>query len=149
MFARLGIFCSLILIWCSFVGFPREIKALIVPLLAASFAYRFGVSEKKNNFKLLAISYFFWLIKEIVISSIAVTKIIWKKNIIMPVLEPIKTIQTNQVGVVLYANSITLTPGTVTLSAEGDMLLVHALDIEFMEGLKDGKMDAKIKEIIK
>ena len=49
---------------------------------------------------------------------------------------------------VIYANSITLTPGTVTLSTEDNKLLVHALDIKFMRDLEDGTMDRKVGEII-
>ena len=49
---------------------------------------------------------------------------------------------------VIYANSITLTPGTVTLSTEDNKLLVHALDIRFMKDLQDGIMDKTIEGII-
>lgn len=35
------------------------------------------------------------------------------------------------------ANSITLTPGTVTVSLKGDRLCVHALDGDFAKGVKD------------
>jgi multicomponent Na+:H+ antiporter subunit E len=49
----------------------------------------------------------------------------------------------------VYANSITLTPGTVTLSIEGKNFLVHALDYDFMSELQTGEMDKRIKQIIK
>ena len=67
---------------------------------------------------------------------------------IYPLLEPIISGQNTELGVVIYANSITLTPGTVTLSTEDNKLLVHALDIKFMRDLQDGTMDRKVGEII-
>ena len=86
---------------------------------------------------------------EIIKSSISVSKIAWRRNItIYPSIEPIISAQSTELAVVVYANSITLTPGTVTLSTEDNKLLVHALDINFMEDLQDGTMDKKILEII-
>ena len=83
-------------------------------------------------------------------SAWAVSMIAWRKHIILnPSLEPIKTIQDNDIGIVVYANSITLTPGTVTLSVEGKNFLVHALDYDFMSELQTGEMDKRIKQIIK
>ena len=94
------------------------------------------------------IKYFIWLIREIILSAIAVSKIAWRKNLkIVPILKPIISIQNTKLGLVTYANSITLTPGTVTLSLEGNKLLIHALDIEFMNGLEED-MDKRVEKII-
>ena len=41
---------------------------------------------------------------------------------------------------VLFANSITLTPGTITAEVEGDTYRVHALDVSFVEGINEGKI---------
>lgn len=83
-------------------------------------------------------------------SALAVSRIAWRKHLLLqPELEPIKTIQDNELGTVIYANSITLTPGTVTLSVEGGHLLVHSLDYDFMNALQEGEMDRKIKKVIK
>jgi multicomponent Na+:H+ antiporter subunit E len=77
-------------------------------------------------------------------------KIAFRKNLrIQPSLELISSEQKNTIGIVTYANSITLTPGTVTLSTEDNQLLVLALDMSFMDDLKDGQMDRKVKEIVK
>ena len=45
---------------------------------------------------------------------------------------------------VIYANSITLTPGTVTVSVEPETLLVHALTREGAAGLKEGDMERRV-----
>lgn len=41
---------------------------------------------------------------------------------------------------VLFANSITLTPGTITAEVEGDTYKVHALDESFIDGINEGKI---------
>ena len=48
---------------------------------------------------------------------------------------------------VVLANSITLTPGTITCLLEGDEFLVHALDESLVEGLDDGVMITQLKEL--
>ncbi len=142
------------LIWTGLTGFIVEWQHLNY-LLAASaltliFAIKLKLMPTRNIFKINAIFYCIWLLKEIVMSAWTVSKIAWRKHIILqPSLEPIKTIQDDDVGTVIYANSITLTPGTVTLSVDGKNLLVHALDYDFMSELQEGEMDRRIKRIIK
>lgn len=48
---------------------------------------------------------------------------------------------------VVLANSITLTPGTITCLLEGDEFLVHALDESLVDGLDDGAMITRLKEM--
>lgn len=150
-------FISLLLffiIWIGLTGVKSDLMyiffAILTPALVYYFAQKLSLLPKKPNIDLLkSIKYFFWLIVEIIKSSISVSKIAWRRNInIYPLLEPIISRQNTELGVVIYANSITLTPGTVTLSTEDNKLLVHALDIKFMKDLQDGTMDRKIEEII-
>lgn len=109
-----------------------------------------NILAKKYPFNRTAIIYFFWLLKEIFNSSLAVSKLAWRRNIyLQPILKPIKTQQKELLGTIIYANSITLTPGTVTLSQEGEYLLVHALDISFMHDLETNVMTRKISKIIR
>jgi len=80
------------------------------------------------------ILYFFWLIKEILKSSFEVIKIIWRRKLnIDPIFEWIDS-QTTEFGIILHANSITLTPGTVTLDIKNGMILVHALNKASIDG---------------
>jgi multicomponent Na+:H+ antiporter subunit E len=58
----------------------------------------------------------------------------------------VKAGQRRDLGRVIYANSITLTPGTVSIDVEGDEILVHALTREAAEGLRSGVMDRKVCE---
>jgi len=143
-----------LIIWLGLTGIKSDLVyiffAILTSVLVYYFAHQLSLLPKKPNIDLLkSIKYVFWLIAEIIKSSISVSKIAWRRNIsIYPLLEPIISVQNTELGVVIYANSITLTPGTVTLSTEDNKLLVYALDIKFMRDLQDGTMDRKIEEII-
>ncbi len=50
-------------------------------------------------------------------------------------------------GRVVYANSITLTPGTVTVDMVGDLLEVHALTREAATDLAGGSMDRRVTRV--
>jgi len=45
---------------------------------------------------------------------------------------------------VIFANSITLTPGTVAVDIEGDEIIVHALSQELADGVLNGDMDGRV-----
>ncbi len=151
---KLAFLLIFLILWTGLTGGANEGQHLIYLLAASIFTLIFAIKLKllpqRNVFKISTIFYCLWLLKEIVMSAWAVSMIAWRKHIILnPSLEPIKTIQDNDIGIIVYANSITLTPGTVTLSIEGKNFLVHALDYDFMSELQTGEMDKRIKQIIK
>lgn len=75
-----------------------------------------------------AIDYWIWLFGEIVKANWTVFKACLKVDLdIEPGLISVDTICKSDLARTTFANSITLTPGTVTLSVEGEQLLVHAL----------------------
>ena len=89
-----------------------------------------------------------WLMKEIVLSNLAVAKVILTPSLpIHPRILRVDASQKTDVGRVTYANSITLTPGTVTLDASDGKLLVHALTTESAEGLLAGEMDRRVARL--
>ncbi|MGB1263062.1 MAG: Na+/H+ antiporter subunit E [Cognaticolwellia sp.] len=90
-------------------------------------------------------TYYLWLIKKIVQANITVVKHIWLGNkSISPALSRIKISQKTDMGKVIYANSITLTPGTVTIDLVDDEVLVHALVQKDIESLISGEMDRRV-----
>jgi len=92
--------------------------------------------------------YYAWLIKEIILANLLVVKHIWLGNkTISPTLKTIKASQKTDIGKVIYANSITLTPGTVTVNLEGDQFMVHALLRESIEDLEAGEMDRRVTRL--
>lgn len=89
--------------------------------------------------------YYLWLIKEIIQANITVVKHIWLgKGSISPALEKITISQQTDIGKVIYANSITLTPGTVAIDITGDEIIVHALLRKDIDSLKTGEMDRRV-----
>ena len=93
-------------------------------------------------------AYYAWLIKEIILSNLVVVKHIWLGNkSISPTLKTIKVSQKTDIGKVIYANSITLTPGTVTVKLDGDEFMIHALLKESVEELEAGEMDRRVSRL--
>ena len=89
-----------------------------------------------------------WLSRQVIRSSFDVTRCIWTPGrTISPTVVRIKSSQKSALGKVIYANSITLTPGTVTLNIEGDDILVHALTRKDAETLQQGEMDRRVTEL--
>lgn len=85
----------------------------------------------------LTLIYFVWLFKEIVKANVAVVRAVMSPGLeVSPTLTKIPTPQSTDIGRVMFANSITLTPGTVSVCMEDDHILVHALLSE-MSGAED------------
>lgn len=92
-------------------------------------------------------SYWPWLIKEIAKAAWDVTKIILNPKLpISPTLIRVKANQRSAVGVVTYANSITLTPGTITTRVSNNEFLVHAITRSGAEDLAEGTMDLHVSK---
>ena len=95
-----------------------------------------------------ALSNFPWLLMEIVKANIDVTKAIINPN--MPIDAKILRVDGSQqtdIGLVTYANSITLTPGTVTIWDDGTRLDVHALTPAAADSLLSGEMDRRVTKL--
>lgn len=94
------------------------------------------------------LNYWLWLFKELVISNIDVVKRIWiGKGAIYPVVKTLPVQQKSDIGKVIYANSITLTPGTVTVDLQDEYITVHALSREGMEALESGDMGQRVARL--
>ncbi len=89
--------------------------------------------------------YLFWLAKEVVLANIAVARCVWLGGqSISPRTITVTAQQKSDLGIVIYANSITLTPGTVSIDLEDNKILVHALNKEFADDLLAGEMDRRV-----
>lgn len=90
-----------------------------------------------------------WLIKEIVIANIDVARRVLSPSMpIDPCIIKFKTDLKTNLGITTLSNSITLTPGTVTLSAnKNGEYIVHALSREFADGLLSGEMQKRVQVI--
>jgi multicomponent Na+:H+ antiporter subunit E len=92
------------------------------------------------------IGYWPWLFKEIAKSAWDVSRIILDPRLpISPTLLRVTTSQKSTVGVVTYANSITLTPGTISVEVGEGEILVHALTHDGAQSLQEGEMDRRVR----
>ena len=113
-------------------------------------AHRMGIADDEGHpihLSLGALTYWPWLALEIAKSAWDVTKIILHPKLpISPTLIRIRASQRSAVGLATYANSITLTPGTITARVSGDEFLVHAVTRSGAEDLAEGVMDKRVKK---
>jgi len=90
-------------------------------------------------------SYWPWLAKEIVKSAWDVSRRILDPRLpISPTLVRFAPTQRTDVGRVIHANSITLTPGTISVEAGRREFVVHALTREAAAGLAGSEMDRRV-----
>ncbi len=93
--------------------------------------------------------YWGWLIIEIVKANIDVAKcLFFPKKYLRPSFFVSRITQKSDLGKVIYANSVTLTPGTVTVDLYDENILVHALTKASADGVKSGEMDAKVTKVM-
>jgi multicomponent Na+:H+ antiporter subunit E len=93
--------------------------------------------------------YLLWLIKEIVKANLNVAfRILSPTMPIDPVVVRFKPSQKTDLGRVILANSITLTPGTITVLAEGEEITVHAIDRRMMT-VEENEMDRRVSRMEK
>ncbi len=89
--------------------------------------------------------YWLWLLGEVVKANIDVARrIVDPKLPVSPRMFEVETRQRTDFLRALYANSITLTPGTIAVDVRDDSILVHALTAEGQAALETGEMDARV-----
>ncbi len=147
----LGLAGALAIFWILLSGYWLT---LIVTLGVASIAlcvwiaHRLEVTDHEGypiQLTARSLAYFPWLLKEIVVSNIAVAKAILGGNqTVKPQVLVVSADQSSDLGVTVYANSITLTPGTVTIAVDDETLVVHALMDETADGLRTGDMSTRV-----
>ena len=87
--------------------------------------------------------YWLWLIWQMALSALSVSRLILRPDAITPTLVQVEALQSSAAGITTYANSITLTPGTITVEASEQKrrLWVHAITRENAEGFADDAMN--------
>ncbi len=150
----ISIFLLLGFIWLLNSGFYSPL-ILSLGLLSVIFvvwlAHRMDVVDEESQpihltAKLPA--YYWWLAVKIVRANIDVIGHIWRPQLkITPCTATLTASQRSDMGKVIYANSITLTPGTVALNLDGDQISVHSLTAEGLEELRAGEMDRRVTAV--
>jgi multicomponent Na+:H+ antiporter subunit E len=100
------------------------------------------------HFSLGLIGYGTWLLAIVVKSNVDVVRRIWDPGLpIDPRWRRLDTQAMSKVQKTLYANSITLTPGTLTTDVREDHFMVHSLSEAAIEDLKAGEMERRIRRL--
>lgn len=144
---------ALFLFWLALSGHytPMLLAAgAVSAVVCVLAAVRMGIADPEGypiHLLVRFVSYFPWILGEIAKSAWAVTKIIIDPALpISPTMTRVRASQKTSLGIVTYANSITLTPGTITTGVKGDVLTVHALVREGALDLESGGMDARVAQ---
>lgn len=142
---------TLYLFWLALSGIYTPfllVAGLGSSLAAVWLAHRMAVVDHEGHPIHLgpaATRYWPWLVKEIAKSAWDVTKIVLAPRLpISPALVRFAPTQRTEVGLVTHANSITLTPGTISIEVARGEFLVHALTAAGAEGVTSGDMDARV-----
>lgn len=143
-------------LWLLLSGYFKTqmlILGVLSVILVVGLAYRMRVLEHRGQpiyFRFLGIlSYWGWLIWQIVLSNIDVTRRVWSKDLdIKPTLRRVSATPDTEMGRVVYANSITLTPGTTAINfTPDDDILVHALHEDSLHELEEGEMSERVRDV--
>lgn len=146
------------LVWVIFNGqLTAEIAVfgIVVAAVVYAFTCKFmGWSPTKDKVLLkkgfLILKFGWLLITEIVKANMAMIRMTVSKDVEPePVLVHFRTRLKTRTAKVLLANSITLTPGTITVALEEDELTVHCLDRSFAEGIGDSSFERALLELEK
>ena len=155
----LCLFAVLAFIWLTNSGFYTPliltfglVSILFVILIARRMKVVDGESLPLELWATLP-GYYLWLLRKIIASNLEVAACVWgglfsRKAAISPCSERIPTNLRTDLGRVLYANSITLTPGTVAVDIDSHSVLVHALTRSGLDDLKQGEMEKRVVALV-
>ncbi len=127
------------------------VSGAVVALVVALLGVRSGYSDEEGHpvdYIVQGLVYWPWLVVEIAKSAWAVARIIVDPRLpISPRLIRTKASQRTAVGIATYANSITLTPGTITVEVNRREreFVVHALTAESAADVEAGAMDRRVR----
>lgn len=93
-------------------------------------------------------AYLAWLGVEVLRSAVGVARLAWARRIdLQPVVGPTPLPPMSPLGQVTYANSITVTPGTLALDVDDDLIRVHSLQAESLDALRTGRMLRRVQRL--
>lgn len=133
-------------VWVIFAGdITLEICLFGLVIAAVVFAFTckfmdYSVEKEKRNLKKIGqfLHYIIILVREILLANVQTIKLILsEKDEIKPTLIDFETDLKTDSGKVFLANSITLTPGTITVEVDEKGYLVHCLDESMAGGMDE------------
>lgn len=143
-------------VWIVFNGrITVEIVMFGVAIAALLFAFvckfmDYSLQKEKRLYKniLFGMKYVYVLLKEIVKANIAVGHLVLtQREEVEPVIVTFHSSLRSETSRVVLANSITLTPGTITVSLEENKFTVHCLDKSLADGIEDSVFVKMLQEL--
>ena len=143
-------------LWVVFNGkWTTEIALLGLAVSGLIYAFTcafIGLSPKKELRYLRnagrGIAYLWLLLREIFKANWQVLRLIWSPRMeVEPELHTFRTRVKSDFGKAILANSITLTPGTITVHVRDDLFMVHCLDRELADGLEDSEFEQRLEKM--
>lgn len=129
------------------------VTGLVISVLLYLFICKFMDYSPRRDWEVIKrlprlIAYIGYLIKEIWISAFQTIRLIWSPKMdVEPEVTSFRTKLKTGWGKVILANSITLTPGTITVDINDDVMLVHCVDKSYGEGLEGSEMEKRILKL--
>ena len=126
---------------------------IISCLLTIYIIYRMDIADHEGKplplISIRILPFHGWLIFKILQSNIAVARLALSPKVnLTPRVLRVSTKGMSDMERITYANSITLTPGTLTMEVEDDYLNIHALNDESAEDLATGEMERKVRSVV-
>lgn len=144
----------LIAAWLLWSGFFKPLLLMLgalsvaLVLLIAHRMHLFDTDVFALRFTSRLFRFWGWLGLEIVRSSLEVTRAVLNPKLpISPTVAEFDSRCDHSVDLTILGNSITLTPGTLTLSIDGQHFTVHALSEQGARDILDGDMDRRVSEL--
>ncbi len=92
--------------------------------------------------------YLLWLLWSVIKANVDLALRVWNPKLpIRPVWDRLDTSVETPVEKTLYANSITLTPGTLTTDVHEDHFMIHAVSQEGLDELREGEMERRVRKL--
>lgn len=145
-----------VLLFALWLGLSGQLNVMMISVGLASILVILYVTHRMDvidneiypaHMTVLLLRFWVFLAREVIIANIDVIKRIFKpgKNISPQLFELPLTLKSD-VSRVIYANAITLTPGTVSANLDKKTVTVHTLSIEAAEELSSGRMASAVPE---
>lgn len=144
------------LAWIIFNGnITLEIVIFGIVIASAMFAFMckfmdYSLKKEVNVYKksIWFFAYAVLLVREIVKANLAIIpRILTVEEEMEPIIVKFRTSLKSDFTRMLLANSITLTPGTITISMEEDEYTIHCLDTSLADGLEDSDFERALKKL--
>lgn len=152
---RFGSFAVLFIFWLVITGSLKPFDLGVGFILCVAFGYWAdhvlwrGEPEPLTARSWIRLpAYLLWLVKEIVVAALYVAeRVLEPKPSIGPVIHTHRVHFESDAARVAFANSVTLTPGTITIDVSEDTYVIHCLHESFSDGISSGDLERRVARV--